>query len=194
MRALTRDCLMSLETYSSKRDAFRASVMAHKKTRHVGIGPNATLYFENRNTVQYQIQEMLRIEKIFEAAGIQDELDTYNPMIPTGSNWKATFMLEYGDPDERRQMLGKLIGVEQTIWVQVGDLPRVNPIANEDLERETEEKTSAVHFLRFELSDDMIKAAKNGAAIAMGIAHENYDHTVDAVPDAVCMSLVSDLD
>jgi len=193
MRPLTRDCLMSLETYAEKRDQFRAVVMAHKKTRHVAIGPSATLYFEDRNTVQYQIQEMLRIEKIFDADGIQEELDTYNPMIPTGSNWKATFMLEYADPDERKEMLGKLIGIEKTIWVRVGDLGRVNPIANEDLDRETDDKTSSVHFLRFELSDEMVTAAKNGASISMGIAHENYDDTVDAVPDPICMSLVSDL-
>jgi uncharacterized protein DUF3501 len=194
MQPLTRDCLMSLETYSDKRNEFRASVMAHKKTRHVGIGPNATLYFEDRNTVQYQIQEMLRIEKIFEADSIQEELDTYNPMIPTGSNWKATFMLEYADPDERKEMLGKLIGVEKAIWVKVDDLDRVNPIANEDLDRETEDKTSSVHFLRFELSDEMVKAAKNGASISMGIAHENYDFTIDELPASISMSLISDLD
>lgn len=193
MTVLTRGDLMSLETYSDERNTIRAEVMAHKKTRHVGVGPNTTLYFEDRRTVQYQIQEMLRIEKIFTADGIQEELDTYNPMIPSGRNWKATFMIEYVDVDERQKMLAKLIGIERATWIQVGDLDKVTPIANEDLERETEDKTSSVHFLRFELTDEMAEAAKSGAPIAMGISHENYDHKVAPVAEDIRISLVNDL-
>jgi hypothetical protein len=152
MKALTRDDLLSLEKYSEVRHQFRDQVMEHKRNRRLMLGTNATLYFEDRLTMQYQVQEMLRIERIFEAAGIQEELDAYNPLIPDGSNWKATFMIEFPDEVERREMLQHLVGIEQKVWLQVGDLPPVHAIADEDLDRSDEKKTSAVHFLRFELT------------------------------------------
>jgi len=194
MEKLTRQDLYSLEKYAEIRPQFRAEVMEHKKNRQVPIGPNATLYFEDRISMQYQIQEMLRAERIFEAAGIQEELDAYNPLIPDGSNWKATFMMEYPDVEERKQALAKLIGIEDRVWVRVEGFDPVRPIADEDLERETEEKTSSVHFLRFELTPEMVAAVKNGAAIAMGIDHENYNYSVDPVPANVRDSLARDLD
>lgn len=179
MNKLTRADLMGLEQYAVERQAFRERLMAHKANRKVHIGPNATLYFEDRLTMQYQIQEMLRIEKIFEADGIQDELDAYNPLIPDGSNWKATFMVEFPDVEERKQWLSKLIGIERQTWVQVEGFERVYPIANEDLERETEEKTSSVHFLRFELTPDMVVAARDRVPLRMGIEHPHYTYTVE---------------
>ncbi len=192
MDKLTRADLMSLEQYSVERKAFREKVIAHKAARKVHIGPNATLYFEDRLTMQYQIQEMLRIEKIFEAAGIEEELEAYNPLIPDGSNWKATFMVEFPDENERKQWLAQLIGIERKTWVQVDGFDKVYPIANEDLERETEEKTSSVHFLRFELTPDMVVAARDQVAIRMGIEHPNYAYEV-ALSDATRVSLVADL-
>ncbi len=192
MQKLTRDDLYSLEKYAEARADFRAKVMAHKKNRQVAIGPHATLYFEDRLTIQYQIQEMLRVERIFEAAGIQEELDAYNPLIPDGANLKATFMIEYPDPEERQQALAKLVGIEDKVWLQVAGFDKVFPIADEDLERDTEEKTSSVHFLRFELIPEMIAAAKSGGAMAMGIDHPNYSYQVEALPDGVRDSLVSD--
>ncbi len=191
---LTRDDLYSLEQYAEVRPEFRARVMAHKQDRRVPIGPNATLYFEDALTMQYQIQEMLRIERIFEAEGIQEELDAYNPLIPDGSNWKATFMMEYPDENERREQLKRLLGIEKHVWIQIGDLPRVTPIADEDLEREDEEKTSSVHFLRFELTPEMVEAVKGGAPVAMGIDHPNYTYMVERIPENVRESLVKDLD
>jgi hypothetical protein len=193
MSKLTRDDLFSLEKYAEMRPEFRARVMAHKKNRQLPIGPNATLYFEDALTMQYQIQEMLRAERIFESAGIQEELDAYNPLIPDGSNWKATFMVEYPDEAERREQLARLIGIERHIWVQVADFSRVTPIADEDLERETEEKTSSVHFLRFELSGEMVDAIKRGAAISIGIDHPNYTHSQEPIPQNVRDSLAADL-
>ena len=193
MKKLTREDLLSLEEYDQARPAFRKEIMAHKQNRKLGVGPDATLYFEDEKTMRYQVQEMLRIEKIFDAAGIEDELQAYNPLIPDGNNWKATFMLEYSDPEERRQRLGELIGIERKTWVRVGDADKVYPIANEDLERETEDKTSSVHFLRFELTPEMIAAAKSGAPLTVGIDHENYRHETP-VPDNVRASLVADLD
>ncbi len=193
MAKLTRENLMSLEEYHAARPEFRKEIMAHKKNRQVAIGPNATLYFEDEKTMRYQVQEMLRIEKIFDAEGINEELEAYNPLIPDGANWKATFMLEFPDVEERKQRLAQLIGIEKKVWVRVGDADRVYPIANEDLERETEEKTSSVHFLRFELTPDMVAAAKSGAPIRMGIDHENYRYEV-TVPENVRASLVEDLD
>ena len=190
----THDNLMSLEEYAKARPDFRAKVMAHKKNRRVALGPDTTLYFEDRLTLQYQIQEMLRIEKVFEADGIQDELDAYNPMMPSGSNWKATFMIEYPDPVERAEMLGKLLGIDKLVWVRVEGFDKVHPITNEDLDRETEDKTSSVHFMRFELSPEMIAAAKAGAKISMGVDHPVYSHEVAEIDDAVRASLVSDLD
>jgi len=194
MKKLTHDDLWSLEEYAAKRNEFRAEVMAHKKNRQAHVGPNATLYFEDRTVMRYQVQEMLRVERIFEAEGIQEELDTYNPMIPDGRNWKATFMLEYGDIDERQEALAKMMGIEDVTWVQVVDFDRVYAIADEDLERETEEKTSSVHFLRFELTADMAKAVKAGAAVSVGIDHEYYRHAVEPLPDNIRDSLAADLD
>lgn len=193
MNRLSRSDLMSLEQYSEARKEFRERVMAHKKNRIVSIGPNATWCFEDRLTIQYQIQEMLRVERIFEAAGIQDELDAYNPLIPDGTNWKVTFMLEYPDPEVRKQKLATLIGIEDTCWVQVEGCDPVRAIADEDLERENEEKTSSVHFLRFELTPEMINRAKAGAAISVGIDHPNYRYEVRPLPDAIRRSLVADL-
>jgi len=192
-QALTRENLMSLEQYAKARPAFRAEVLAHKRDRQVPIGPNATLYFEDRLTMQYQVQEMLRIERVFEAEGIEDELSAYNPLIPDGSNWKATFMVEFGDIEQRRVALMQMVGIEHRVWVQVAGNERVYAIADEDLERTTEDKTSSVHFMRFELTPAMVAAAKQGAAISMGIEHEVYNHTVEAVPENVRRSLVADL-
>ena len=194
MQKLTRDQLMPLEQYAKQRNDFRARVMAHKKNRQVQIGPHATLYFEDRLTMHYQVQEMLRAERIFEEAGIEDELSAYNPMIPDGRNWKATFMLEYGDEQERRVALGQLIGVEHKVWVQVTGFAKVRPIADEDLERTTDEKTSSVHFLRFELTADMVKAVKGGVAIGMGIDHPAYSHALNPVPEATRAALAADLE
>ena len=194
MRKLTRDDLYSLEKYAEVRNQFRAEVMEHKKNRQVAVGPNATLYFEDRLIMQYQIQEMLRAERIFEPAGIQEELDSYNPLIPDGNNWKATFMIEYPDEGERKQALAKLIGIEVRVWVKVEGFAPVYAIADEDLERETAEKTSSVHFLRFDLGPEMIAAAKDGAAISIGIDHEHYKHQVDPVPANVRDALTADLE
>ncbi|MBD3619242.1 MAG: DUF3501 family protein [Chromatiales bacterium] len=191
---LKRDDLYSLEKYAEIRPEFRAQVMAHKRDRRLPIGPHVTLHFEDRMIMQYQIQEMLRAERIYEAEGIQEELDTYNPLIPDGRNWKATMMVEFDDPAERKVQLSKLIGIERKTYVKIGDHERVYPIANEDLERETEEKTSSVHFLRFELSDAMAADLKNGAKLVAGVDHDNYRHEVDPVPDNVRQSLIGDLD
>lgn len=193
MKKLTRDDLYPLEKYAELRPRLRAEVMAHKQHRQVAIGPNATLYFEDRLTMQYQVQEMLRIERIFEAEGINDELAAYNPLIPDGSNWKATFMVEFPDVDERREVLKRLKGVEDRVWVRVAGFEPVRPIADEDLEREDEEKTSSVHFLRFELTPAMVQAVKQGAAVAMGIDHPAYTHAVDPIPAATRDSLARDL-
>jgi hypothetical protein len=189
---LTHEDLFSLEKYARVRPEFRAKVIAHKKNRRLPIGEHATLYFEDALTMQYQVQEMLRLERMFEPELIQEELDVYNPLIPDGHNWKATFMVEYGDEAERRAALAKLIGIEKKVWVQVEGCDKVYPIANEDLERETEDKTAAVHFLRFELTPPMIAATKAGAAIRAGIDHDLYRESV-TVPEAVRLSLVADL-
>lgn len=194
MHKLTRSDLFSLEQYAEQRSAFRDKVMAHKKNRRVPLGPHATLYFEDSLTIQYQIQEMLRAERIFESAGINEELEAYNPLIPDGGNWKATFMLEYDNVEERRAALEKLIGIEDRVWVKIAGYPPVYAIADEDLERDTADKTSAVHFLRFELEPQMVAAAKEGAAIGMGIDLPEYQNAVDPVPDAVRAALVKDLD
>lgn len=192
MDKLTRENLYSLEEYSAKRNEFRAKVMEHKKSRRLAIGDNATLYFEDSLVMQYQIQEILRAEKIFEADEIAEELEVYNAMIPDGSNWKATFMLEYSDIEERKVALSQLLGIDQKTWVRVDGFDKVYPISNEDLERETEDKTSSVHFMRFELTPDMVNAAKQGAAIFAGIEHENYRHELQ-VPENIRASLVNDL-
>ncbi|MEJ2299487.1 MAG: DUF3501 family protein [Woeseiaceae bacterium] len=191
---LTRDDLYSLEQYAEARPAFREKVLEHKKNRRLDLGTNAALYFEDRLTMQYQVQEMLRIEKIFEADGINEELEAYNPLIPDGNNWKATFMVEFPDIEERKAMLTRLIGVEDKVYVHVADFDRVYAIADEDLDREDEEKTSAVHFLRFDLPAEQIKALQSGAALIAGIDHENYQVEVSPVPDNIRESLVNDLD
>ena len=193
MNKLTRESLYSLEQYAEARPTFRAKVLEHKKNRKLMIGEHATLYFEDLLTIQYQVQEMLRIEKIFDREGIEDELGAYNPLIPDGSNWKATFMIEYGDPDERRRVLKTLVGIEDKVWMQVDGFDKVYAIANEDLERSTEEKTSAVHFMRFELSPEAVAAVKKGAAINAGIDHDNYRQQLSPIPQAIRDSLAKDL-
>lgn len=194
MQKLTRDTLFSLEKYTEVRKEFRDKVINHKKNRHLPIGPDATLYFEDALTMQYQIQEMLRVERIIEAGGIQEELDVYNPLIPDGRNWKATFMIEYEDEAERRKQLARMINIETAVWIKVDDMERVIPIADEDMERTTEDKTSSVHFLRFELTDKMVKALKQDASLSAGIDHDAYRHTVDPVPENIRLSLIQDLD
>ncbi len=193
MQKLTRKDLMSLEQYAVERPDFRARVLAHKQNRRLPLGTNATLYFEDRLTMQYQVQEMLRIERIFEADGIADELDAYNPLIPDGSNWKATFMVEFPDIEERRAMLKSLVGIEKRVYVKVDGHNRVFAIADEDLERSDADKTSAVHFLRFELEPAMIESLRSGAQLSAGIDHENYRVSVSPVADNVRNSLVEDL-
>ena len=190
---LQKSDLMSLEEYAQRRADYRKQVIAHKKNRQVALGPNARLYFEDRVTMQYQIQEILRIEKIFEAEAIEEELEAYNPLIPDGSNWKATFMIEYADEGERRQALTRLIGIERMIWIKIGETDPIYPIANEDLVRETEEKTSAVHFLRFELSDEQIGLVKSGCNIAIGVDHPQYRHQAAPLPGNIAQSLADDL-
>ncbi len=190
---LAPEHLYSLQDYARLRPDFRARVMAHKEARKVPIGPNATLYFEDRLTMQYQVQEMLRIERIADPAGIADELAVYNALVPDGTNWKATFMMEYPDAEERRKALAELKGVERRVWVRVAGFDPVSAIADEDLEREDETKTSSVHFMRFELAPEMRRAVKAGAAIAAGIDHERYRHSVEAVAPAVRDSLALDL-
>jgi hypothetical protein len=193
MPRITRDSLMPLETYARERVEFRARVIAHKKTRTVHLGGNVTLIFEDELTMRYQIQEMLRAERIFESEGIQEELDAYNPLVPDGSNWKATMLIEYPDVEERGRMLARLIGIEDRVWVQVGGRPRVYAIADEDLERENAEKTSSVHFLRFELDRAAAQAVKQGAAVAVGVDHPHYRATIEELDPAVRGSLAGDL-
>ena len=193
MAQLRREDLWSLEEYALRRSEFRTEVMAHKKTRQLALGRHARLYFEDNVTIRYQIQEMLRIEKTFEAAGIEEELSAYNPLIPDGHNWKATFMIEFGDPIERAQRLSEMKGIEDLVWLQVGDLDRIIPIADEDLERENAEKTSAVHFLRFELSAEQITALKAGTTLYAGVDHAAYPIEKFAVNTEIQASLTHDL-
>ena len=183
---------MPLEQYARERPAFRTRVMRHKGERQLAVGPNATWCFEDRLTVQYQVQEMLRIERIFEAPAIADELGTYNPLIPDGSNWKATLLIEFVQPAERARALARLKGIEDRCWVEVAGHPRVFAIADEDLERENEDKTSAVHFLRFELNPGMIASLRAGAALAAGVDHEHYRHAVHEVPASTRLALTAD--
>jgi hypothetical protein len=192
MPAITSDSLLTLEAYAKERNDFRARVMAHKQTRVVHLGAHITLIFEDELTIRYQVQEMLRVERIFEEGDIREELQTYNPLVPNGGNWKATMMIEYPDVEERKRKLGELVGVEDRIWVQAADAARVYAVADEDLERATDEKTSAVHFLRFELDRNMIDALRDGAALTMGADHPHYQATVD-VDAAVKASLLNDL-
>ena len=193
MPALSRADLWTLEEYAERRPTFRQEVMAHKKNRQLALGENARLYFEDALTIKYQIQEMLRIEKVFEAAGINEELEAYNPLIPDGHNWKATFMVEYADPAERAQRLAQLIGIESKVWLQVDGCDRVYPIADEDLERANESKTSSVHFLRFELTQGMIVAVQSCAGITAGIDHPAYPLKPVRVATEIRDSLAADL-
>jgi len=189
---IKRSDLMGLEEYAERRDGFRSRVIAHKKHRRIGIGPHLFLYFEDRLTVQYQVQEMLRIEKIFEAAGIEEELGAYNPLIPDGQNLKATAMLEYQDVDERKRQLAMLRGIEDLVWIMVEGFEPVYAISNEDLERSNAEKTSAVHFMRFELDTDMISALRDGAPLSLGSSHQAYLYSTE-VGTASREALLADL-
>ena len=191
MEKLTRQDLYSLEQYAEMRPAFRQRVMEHKKNRRVDVGPNFTLYFEDRLTIQYQVQEMLRIEKIFEAEGIMEELGAYNPLIPDGGNLKCTAMIEFGDVDLRKKRLAEMVGIENKVWARVDGYKKVFAISNEDLERSTDEKTSAVHFMRFEFTQNMINELLGGADLEFGSDHENYLHSVPA-PEKVCQALAGD--
>jgi len=193
MKSLTPGDLITLEQYAIDRSEFRSRVLAHKKDRQVAIGRNATLYFEDALTIQYQVQEMLRAERIFEVEGILEELESYNPLIPDGSNLKATFMLEYPEIEERRRELARLVNIAERVWVKVDDCEVVWAIADEDLERETAEKTSSVHFLRFELTPAMIETFKSGAPVSAGVDHPHYRYRVD-LPENVRRSLAGDLD
>jgi hypothetical protein len=193
MPAITRESLMTLEAYARNRKEFRAKVLAHKRNRKVYLGEHLTLIFEDELTLRYQIQEMLRIEKIFEEAGIQDELDAYNPLVPDGSNWKATMLIEYPDVEQRKVELERLKGIEDKVYVQVAGQAKVYAIADEDLERENEQKTSSVHFLRFELTAAMKQGLTGGAALTIGADHPNYTATLAPVDAEVRRSLLGDL-
>jgi hypothetical protein len=194
MDKLNRNDLFSLEKYTEMRSELRAQAMTHKQDRRLPIGPNLTLYFEDRLTIQYQIQEMLRIEKIFEAEGIEEELAAYNPLIPDGGNWKATMMIEFDDSAERARQLARMVNIENNVWLRINSCEPVRPVADEDLERTNQTKTSAVHFLRFELTDEMIDKLKNGAILSAGVDHEAYHYKVEQVPDNIRKALISDLD
>jgi len=193
MTTLTRNDLMSLELYAGERDSFRDKVMAHKQARRIGLGPHVTLYFEDRLTIQYQVQEMLRAEKIFEPESIQAELDAYNPLIPDRSTLKATMMIEFEDEQERRAALAKWGGIEDRVWLSCQGGERCYAVADEDLERRTNQRTSAVHFLRFDLDDRTAESIRNAAPLAMGVDHELYTETVDPVPEVLSRSLANDL-
>jgi hypothetical protein len=189
---ISKESLLSLEAYARQRDAFRAKVMEHKKLRTVHLGEHVTLQFEDELTIRYQVQEMLRIERIFEDQGIQGELDAYNPLVPDGGNWKATLLIEYPDADERKRMLARLKGIETQVWIRVQGFDPVHAIADEDLERENEEKTSSVHFLRFELAAPMRDALRRGASLAIGVEHPGYRASVEVAPE-VRAALIADL-
>lgn len=193
MPQITPDTLMPLEAYAKARPEFRAKVIAHKKDRTLQLGENVTLIFEDELTIRYQVQEMLRVERIFEEEGILDELGAYNPLIPDGSNWKATMLIEYPDENERRTWLAKLIGIEDKVWVQAAGFEKVFAIADEDLERENDQKTSSVHFLRFELNAAMVAALHSGGALAVGVDHPNYNAELPGLADPVRASLLADL-
>jgi hypothetical protein len=193
MTHIERNSLLSLEAYAKQRGEFRARVIAHKQHRTVALGEHVTLIFEDELTIRYQVQEMLRIERTFEEQGIQDELDAYNPLIPDGNNFTATMMIEYPDPAERAQMLAKLKGIEDRVWVQAEGCRRVHAIADEDLERENDTKTSAVHFLRFSLDDETCKSLKYGVSLSMGVDHPEYSASLATVAAPVRAALVKDL-
>lgn len=193
MHKLTRESLMTLEAYAKARKEFRAQVIAHKKNRTLHVGDHVTLIFEDDLTIRYQVQEMLRVERIFEEEGIQKEIDAYNPLIPDGRNLKATMMIEYTDVDERRAALALLKGIEERAWIRVEGCPPVYAIADEDLDRETEEKTSSVHFLRFELTHEMADALKYGVSLGVGIDHPHYKAAIEPLPAPIRAALVKDL-
>ncbi len=193
MKKLARQDLLSLEQYSQDRPRLRSEIIAHKQLRNVQVGPNMTWCFEDFTTIRYQVLEMLRAERIFEAPAIQEEIDAYNPLIPDGRNWKVTLLLEFPDPEERRAALERLIGVEDRCWIRVSEMERVFAIADEDMERENADKTSAVHFLRFELSPSMVEAMKSGASLSLGVDHDNYRHVQGPLAAAVRDSLSRDL-
>lgn len=193
MTVITAESLMSLEQYAKARKEFRSKVLAHKKHRTIQLGDHVTLVFEDELTMRYQVQEMLRVERIFEEEGIRDELEAYNPLVPEGSNWKATMLIEYPDLEERKAALAKLIGIEDRVWVRVGALQKVYAIADEDLDRENDEKTSAVHFLRFELDAAMKRALKSGDGLALGVDHPAYSAILDPAAAETRISLLNDL-
>jgi hypothetical protein len=193
LKKLARRDLMSLERYASERIRLRSEVIAHKQLRNVQVGPNMTWCFEDFTTIRYQVLEMLRTERIFESDAIQGEIDAYNPLIPDGSNWKVTLLLEFPDPEERRIALERLIGVEDRCWIRVSEMERVFAVADEDMERENDEKTSAVHFLRFELSPSMVEAMKSGASLSIGVDHDHYRHVQGPLPAPIRNSLSRDL-
>ncbi|HTV51850.1 MAG TPA: DUF3501 family protein [Steroidobacteraceae bacterium] len=193
MQKLAPGDLYSLEQYARQRAEFRARVLAHKRLRQLAVGPHSTWCFEDRLTVQYQVQEMLRAERIFEPEAITEELESYNPLIPDGSNWKVTLLIEFTDPEERRVALQSLKGIEDRCWVQVAGHGRVLAIADEDLERENEEKTSAVHFLRFELEPQMVRDLRAGGGLALGTDHPHYQYRIEAVAEPVRRALIADL-
>ena len=194
MKPLTRADLLGLEDYAERRGAMRREVMALRRLRSVALGAHARLCFENRATLRYQVQEMLRAERIFEPAAIQEELDVYNALVPDGANWKATFLLEYEDPEERRRELSRLGGVEHALWLRAGGGAKLAPVANEDLARSDGARAAAVHFLRFELPAEAVAALRGGAALACGVDHPRYRAAVDPVPAATLQSLLADLD
>lgn len=193
MQKLTKEDLYSLEEYSQIRDEYRTKVMRHKKNRIIKVGPNVSMHFEDKLVMQYQVQEMLRAERIFESEGIQEELDAYNPLIPDGTNWKVTFMIEYPDPEERAIRLKELIGIEGMTWVQVNGHEKVFPICDEDLPRDTADKTSSVHFMRFELNENMINSLKNEESLSVGIDHPKYKHAIEPLSNSIREALVADL-
>jgi glycerol-3-phosphate dehydrogenase subunit C len=190
---LQRSDLLSLEAYAEQREAFRNEVLSHKQHRRIMLGEHIVLLFEDEMTIRYQIQEMLRVEKVFEAAGIQDELDAYNPLIPDGDNWKCTLLIQYQDPIERKQRLEELVGIEDKIWLQIGELERIYPIADEDMDRSRAEKTASVHFLRYQLSPEQITALKSGAGLSAGAEHTAYPQDVVIVDEATAKALSGDL-
>jgi hypothetical protein len=189
---ITRDSLMTLEAYAKHRKAHKAEIIAHRRRRSVALGEHMTLQFEDEQTIRYQIQEMLRVEKIFEEVGIQGEIDAYAPLVPDGSNWKATMLIEYPDPHERKRELARLIGVEDRLFVEVEGHPRVYAIADEDLDRETEEKTSSVHFVRFEFTPAAREAVRAGASVKLGCDHTNYPAHLTIAPETLAL-LAGDL-
>jgi hypothetical protein len=193
MNKLAPGDLLSLERYARERGAFRSRVLEHKRHRQLSVGGHMTWLFEDRLTIQYQVQEMLRTERIFEPEGIEEQLESYNPLIPDGGNWKVTLLIEFTDEQERRRQLAQLKGIEDRCWVQASGCERVFAVADEDLERENDIKTSAVHFLRFELTPPMIRALRGGAPLAAGVDHQHYRHTIDAVADATRAALIADL-